>query len=416
MKNRNVILGIDGVSFKTMEDLSNKGIMPNFRELKNEFTFKLMKSSIPHISSVSWSSIITGKNPGEHGIYGFTDIIDNTYTLRYPNFNALKSKPFWQKQLDKKHVIINVPATYPAKELNGIHIAGFVALDLDKAVYPKNLIPKLRELNYEIDVDSKIAKQQSKDIFLDGLFRILEIRKKTLKFFWNEFKWDNFVGVITGTDRLGHFLWNAYEDENNLYHNRILEYFQEIDGIIGDIWHLLKEDDTFIIISDHGMERIKLNVNLNRYLEKQGFLNLSENLKNYNRIAKGSKAFILDPGRVYLNKINHFPNGTVNKNDEKVIIDELKNLFYDLKLKNKSIFKNIYEREEIYSGKMVDHAPDLVLIENEGFNLKGAIGKENIFEKEKTFTGKHNENAFLLINRDINIKEINVENVIELLE
>ena len=85
---RNIILGIDGVPYKLIDNLSDKGIMPYFKELKNNYSFNPMKSSIPHISSVSWSSIITGKNPGEHGIYGFSDIIKNTYSLKFPNFNA----------------------------------------------------------------------------------------------------------------------------------------------------------------------------------------------------------------------------------------------------------------------------------------------------------------------------------------
>ena len=104
MIKRNVILGIDGVPFELMDNLSNKGFMPNFKELKKENTFKLMKSSIPHVSSVSWSSIITGKNPGEHGIYGFSEIIKNTYSLNFPNFNALKSKPFWYREPKNRNI------------------------------------------------------------------------------------------------------------------------------------------------------------------------------------------------------------------------------------------------------------------------------------------------------------------------
>ena len=416
MTKRNIILGIDGVPFELLDNLSNQDIMPNFKDLKNEFIFKKMRSSIPHISSVSWSSIITGDNPGEHGIYGFTDIIKNTYSINYPNFNALKSKPFWHKNPEKKHVIINVPSTYPPKKLNGIHIAGFVALELEKAIYPKKYVPILKDLNYEIDVDSKLAHQQSKDIFIEELFRVLNIRKKTFQFFWNELKWDNFMPVITGSDRIGHFLWHIYEDNKDKLHERFLEYFHEIDNIIGDIRSKLKDNDTFIILSDHGMERVIQNVNVNTYLEKEGYLNLSDNLKRYNRVTKNSKAFILEPGRVYLNKKGHYPNGTILKEDENDIIEELKTLFYSLKFKNQKVIKKVYEKKEIYSGKMIDNAPDMVLVENKGFNLKGSIGKENIFDIEDTFSGKHNEDAFLFINKDTDLREPTVEDIVSLLE
>ncbi|MHA2185478.1 MAG: alkaline phosphatase family protein, partial [Promethearchaeota archaeon] len=152
MPKKNFILGIDGIPYELMNNLANKGVMPNFHDLRKKFTFTQLKSSIPHISSVSWSSIITGDNPGEHGIYGFTEIIEGTYSLRYPNFNALRSKPFWLNNLEKKQIILNVPSTYPARELNGIHVAGFVALNLKKAVYPNDILPILTNLDYQIDV------------------------------------------------------------------------------------------------------------------------------------------------------------------------------------------------------------------------------------------------------------------------
>ncbi|MFX0105922.1 MAG: alkaline phosphatase family protein [Candidatus Hodarchaeota archaeon] len=410
MKNRNIILGIDGIPFELMNSLSDKGIMPNFKELKKSFYFKEMKSSVPHISSVSWSSIITGKNPGEHGIFGFTELIEGTYSLCYPNFNALKSKAFWHQANEKKHIIINVPATYPAKSLNGVHIAGFVALDLEKAVYPKTYIPDLKQLEYIIDIDSSLAHKQSKDILFDELIRVLEIRKNTYEFFWNKLNWDNFMIVITSTDRFGHFLWNTYSDPNNKWHSRALQFFQKIDDFIGDLNDKLKENDNFIILSDHGMEETKQNMNLNTYLEQEGFLILSEKHKNYNRITKGSKAFVLDPGRVYLNKKGRYPNGSISKIEEKEIIEELKKIFYDLKYQNQNVIKKIYEKKDIYIGKYIDKAPDLVVLENPGFNPKGAIGKKSIFEDDN-FSGMHNDSAFLFVNKNINLKTPKVQDV-----
>jgi len=68
-----------------------------------------MASSIPEISSVAWSPIITGANPGEHGIYGFTDVAPDSYRLSFPNFNNLQVPPFWMDKSYGKSVIINVP-------------------------------------------------------------------------------------------------------------------------------------------------------------------------------------------------------------------------------------------------------------------------------------------------------------------
>ena len=128
MMKRIVIIGLDGVPFEMIESLAHTGIMPNTNQLIENSTFKKMESSIPEISSVAWSSIITGKNPAEHGIYGFTDLFENSYTMRFPNFNDLKAEPFWNT-LAAPSIIVNVPSTYPVREMNGIHISGFVSID-----------------------------------------------------------------------------------------------------------------------------------------------------------------------------------------------------------------------------------------------------------------------------------------------
>ncbi|MHA1275023.1 MAG: alkaline phosphatase family protein [Promethearchaeota archaeon] len=407
-----ILLGIDGVPFELMKDLAKKDIMPNFKELCTLYTFKPLKSSIPPVSSISWSSIITGCNPGEHGIYGFSSFIPNTYTLSFPNFNALKKPAFWHKFSDKKCAILNVPSTYPVKELNGVHISGFISLDLEKAVYPKKYLPFLKSIDYEIDVDSSLAHKQSKEKFLDELFKVLDIRFKMFKYFWKENKWDIFMPVITGSDRLGHFLWKSYENNKDQYYNRFLEYFEKIDEIIGFFSKKIDNRDVFIILSDHGMENIFKNVNINTYLEEEGVLKLSSNLKKYNRVMKGSKAFVLDPGRVYLNKKGVFPNGTISKEEEKETIEELEKILYELRYKKQKVVKKIYNKNDIYHGDMIKNAPDLVIMENKGFNIKASIGKEKIFEEENIFSGKHNDQAFILINQSISIEHPSVENIL----
>ncbi len=414
MNPRTVIIGIDGVPFELMDDLSDKGVMPSFNELKKQGTFLKMRSSIPHISSVSWSSIITGKNPAEHGIFGFTDLVDNTYTLSFSNFNTLKEDPFWIKN-DHKNVIINVPMTYPSKPMNGVHVAGFVALDLKDSVSPKAYLPLLEKLNYIIDVDSGLA-HDSKDLFIKQLFETLEIRKKLYEQLWENVKWDVFMFVVTGSDRLGHFMWDAYEEEDHKYHKDFLRYFTEVDKIINDIVSKMDPEDKLIILSDHGMERIKTNVNLNMFLKQENILKLKDTEKNYNKIDDGTKAFAMDPGRIYINLEGKYPRGSVRPEDKEKIIEQLIEIFSKLEYGGKKVIKKIYRKEEIYEGKYLESAPDLILVENPGFRLKGKIDAAHLFEDE-VFTGKHTlENSFLYFkNINIDIKNPTVEDVIKLI-
>jgi predicted AlkP superfamily phosphohydrolase/phosphomutase len=372
-----------------------------------------MESTIPEISSASWSSIITGKNPGEHGIYGFTELIDGTYTMSFPNFNNLKAPPFWKKD-NKKYVIINVPSTYPAQEINGFLVSGFVALDLEKAVFPSLYIPTLQEMKYQIDVDSNKA-HKSISLFLTDLFKTLETRINLYRYLWEKIQWNLFMLVFTGTDRIGHFLWNAYENSTHQYHNKFLKYFQKIDDAIGEIKSKITAQDSLIILSDHGMEKIHTNVNINTYLEQNNLLTLNDTTpKKYKNISEKTKAFAMEPARIYINKKGRYPRGLIHKNQQLDVINELKEVFNLLKQNGNPIIRKIYTKDEIYHGKYLERAPDMVLLPQSGYCLRGNIGKKDLFEQPEIITGSHTQpDAFLYVKNKENTNIVPVHPTVE---
>ncbi|MEW6095977.1 MAG: alkaline phosphatase family protein [bacterium] len=400
MKNnkRVIIIGLDGIPFELVKALSETEVMPNTKEIISQGILKRMESSIPEISSVAWSSIITGKNPAEHGIFGFTELHPNSYELRFPNFNDLKSSPFWDL-IEGKSIIINVPATYPVKEINGVLISGFVSIDLEKSVYPKFLIPKLQELEYRLDVDSMKA-HESLGLFLEDLDKTLKARIQTYRYLWRYTDWQVFMLVFTGTDRLMHFLWQAYENSSNPYHRDFLDHLHKIDEVIGEIAIELSDEDLLIILSDHGFERLDKEVYVNYPLKSEGFLKLKKSSSQsfLSKIDYSTKAFALDPGRIYINLKGKYPNGSVSLEDREKVIRDLEELFNSLEIENNKVIKGIYRKEQIYSGTFMDKAPDLVLVADCGFNLKGKLDDNtNLFDKG-IFEGKHTkDNAFLLI-------------------
>ncbi|MCD6479896.1 alkaline phosphatase family protein [Candidatus Bathyarchaeota archaeon] len=398
---RGAIIGLDGVPYGLVEDLAHRGVMPNFRELLDEGVLKPMRSSIPAVSAVSWSSMMTGANPGVHGVYGYTEFLPGTYVVAYHSSRWLKAPPFWRRDPSKRYIIINLPATYPAGEVNGVLISGFVAPDLERAVYPRQLLEELRELNYKVDVDYVRASSSPLLLFKE-LAETLKTRVEVCRRLVERLKWDILVFVITGTDRLEHFLWDAYMDEGHEWHGEFLEYFRHVDEAIGEVVNLLGEDDALMIISDHGMEHLEVNVNLNRLLEDWGYLKLErEPKRSYNAIRRGTKAFALDPSRVYLNRVGRYPRGSVEKSDEERLLEELTELFRGLTWRGRRVIRRVYRREELYHGDAVDKAPDLVLVPEEGFNLRAGLFREEVFEREEGLSGKHTEWDALLYVRGV---------------
>lgn len=392
--NKIIIIGLDGVPFELLRDLSDREVMPNTKKILNQGILKKMTSSIPDVSSVAWSSIITGKNSAQHGIFGFTDLQPHTYRLYFPNFSNLQSSPFWDK-LSRKSVIMNVPSTYPVKPMNGVCISGFVSIDFEKSVYPVSLVPKLKELEYRLDVNSELA-HTSLELFLEDMDKTLQARIQAYRYLWESQDWQVFMFVFTETDRLMHFLWNAYEESSHKHHKDFLDHFHKIDETIGEINARINEKDLFILLSDHGFERLNKDIYINSILKKYGFLKFNQPVKLEN-VDYTTKAFALDPARIYINSRNKYPQGSVDANDEEKLLKDLEDLFDSIEIDNNKVIKRIYRKEEIYSGQLMDIAPDLVLVGNQGFNLKAKIDVDTLFDRG-IFTGQHKqENACLFI-------------------
>jgi predicted AlkP superfamily phosphohydrolase/phosphomutase len=370
--------------------------MPNTARIINDGVLRKMASSVPDISCVAWSTIMTGKNPGDHGIYGFMNLAPGTYEFTFPNFTDLKCSPFWDVMKDKKCAIINMPATYPARRMNGVMISGFVAIELAKAVYPPELLPELREMDYRIDVDAAKGHREM-DAFIADLGRTLESRIKAYRHLWEREEWDIFCLVFTGTDRLGHFLFEAFENEDHPYHGKFRDHFRRIDEIIGELHDKTAEDDLFIMLSDHGFGKIDKEVNVNHFLHRQGFLKLNApSPDSFNGVAEGSLAFALDPARIYVNLEGRYPRGRVKADDRKKVVDDVATAFRELEADGKRVVKRICTRDEIYSGPFTDMAPDIVIMPHAGFDLKARLTAGQLTSKG-VFTGMHTyDNAFLL--------------------
>lgn len=409
---RVVIFGIDGVPYSMMRDLAKADVMPNFKDLISSGSFKPMRSSIPDVSSVSWSSIITGKNPGEHGVFGFTDMIPGTYTLSFPNFKSLRAEPFWEWDSRKrKCIIINVPFTYPARPMNGFMVSGFVALDLERAVYPQTYLNYLRSINYQVDVDASKGEKSMRS-FLSDLNNVLDARAQLMRHLWTEKKWDTMMFVVTGSDRIGHLLWDAYEDEDHRYHKDFLDFFRHVDARLGEVINKMRGDDHLVMMSDHGMESTQVKVNLNTFLVSTGYMKIKgEQSGNFRNIKEGSVAFSMDPGRIYLNMKDKYPRGVVTEDEKEDLVYDITADLSRVRYDGQNIFSSFHFRDDIYSGPYTKNAPDIVAVPSSGFSLQSNTTPKPPFETDR-LKGKHTPEAFVFADVDVIPEDPSVEDVV----
>ncbi len=383
-ESRACLIGLDGVPYELLRALSSDGVMPAMQRLIERGCLQRMKASLPEVSSVSWTSFMTGTNPGNHGIFGFTDLHDHSYRIRFPNFLEVKFPTLWDRLGTRglKSIVINQPSTYPAKGIAGALVSGFVAVELAKAVYPLSHLAPLDKMGYEIDIDTQRARQDREYLWV-ALDSTLETGRKAFEYFWQQ-EWQFFEFVVTGTDRLHHYAWDALADSSHRDHARFLDYYRKVDGLIDQISKEYEKIagglEGFFLLSDHGFTGIVQEVYLNSWLEKTGYLRFdAPQHRKLSDLAPGTRAFALDPNRIYLNTRTRFPRGIVDKADTVHLKSEIAAALKELEYDGHKVVRDVFDAEDIYSGPLTPKGPDLIVLANNGFDMKGSLEKQEVF-------------------------------------
>ena len=394
-KKRTLVIGLDGVPHSLLTRFVEDGTMPNVARLVPLGHLSRMKVTLPEISAVSWPSFMTGANPGTHGIFGFVDFKPDSYDVRFPNFRDLRAPTIWDElgRRKKRSIVINQPSTYPAREIPGVLVSGFVAISLKKAVWPIRYLSDLESINYKVDVDTARARTDH-EYLIDDLDYTLRSRLRVVEHFWRE-DWDYFEVVVTGTDRIQHYIWDALEDPSHVFHEAFIDYYRKVDEFVGKLIDMFgdvsgrQDGEGLFLLSDHGFCGIIQEVRINRWLAENGFLSFeTENPSSLEDISSESKAFALDPGRIYLNRKDRFPRGSVDAVSARSILDEIKSGLAELRYDGEPVIERIFEREEAYSGPETPRGPDLLPVGNHGFDLKGTVKERDVFGRTN-LTGMH---------------------------
>ena len=160
-----------------------------------------------------------------------------------------------------------------------------------------------------------------------------EIDSEKEKIFWNEFKKFEdgiFAFVFDTSDRLQHMFWQSNK-------KIIEEYLIEKDKMIGKIIDKIDEKTHLIILSDHGFTEYNYSINVNKWLEKEGYLKTKSAKAKYpfeNIDWKKTKAYSVGFNSIYLNLEGREREGIVKKSEKEKLIKEIKTKLENLKHKS----------------------------------------------------------------------------------
>lgn len=372
--------------------------MPALKTLLKKSLWGEMESTLPPITCPAWASMVTSKNPGRLGIYGFRNRRDHSYTkLSIAVSYSVKEKSIWDiiAKQDKKSIAIAVPPAYPPKEINGISIGCFLTPDTDSDfTYPKAIKEEIKKNVGEYIIDVRNFRTDDKDKLLEEIYDLSENRFKVAEYLMQEKPWDFFMFVDMGPDRFHHGFWKYFDPshnkykKNNQYESAMKDYYKFIDKKIKSIIEKLDNDTTLYIVSDHGAKKIDGCFCINEWLIKKGYLTLKKYPKKITKLSPDminwGKTYAWGEGgyygRIFFNVNNREPKGIIDKKDYKRFREKLKKELKAIKYKKSDAEKTVVlSPEEIYPESR-GVAPDLFVFFGDLYwRSVGSVGFNDIY-------------------------------------
>lgn len=379
--------------------------LPTFRHLMDNGAYGPLTSSIPCITVPAWSSMLSSKDPGVLGFYGFRNRADYSYDkMSIATGAAVREKRVWDYlgEAGKQSIVVGVPQTYPIKPINGYLISSFLTPTVQKQyTHP-------HELRYEIDrilegreyeVDVRNFRTEDKDNLLQQIYEMTEKRFKVLNYLIREKPWDFFMFVEMGVDRIHHGFWKYHDPEHrqhepgNKYEYAIKEYYQYLDRAIAGLLEAVDDNTVVMVISDHGAKRMEGGFCLNQWLHQEGYLVFKDELPTEHLVpfeklavdwekttAWGAGGYY---GRLWLNVQGREPQGLIPQGDyEKVRTEIIEKLESMVDPEGQPLNTICYKPEDIY--REVRNVPSdlLIYFGNLHWRSVGSLGHGGIYTFE----------------------------------
>ncbi|MFO7967353.1 MAG: alkaline phosphatase family protein [Archaeoglobaceae archaeon] len=283
-----VVIGLDGATWNLIEPWAREGKLPNFQRLMENGSWGTLKSVVPISTAPSWKCYSTGKNPGKLGAYFWYNFDRERKKIKMVNSTSFKSKEIWDYLSEEgyKCGVINMPTTYPPKQVNGFMISGFNALDNLDYTYPKDLKEELvRKYGYKVNPDHALRLNlllgrdealKERDKGIAEIKEMIKTRFKVARDLWDSEGLDFLHLTIFYIDNVQHYLWGAMDEEDPVYGRVLPEIWELIDQEIGEFLQHLDEDTIVFIMSDHGFDRLKARFKFNQWLYDKSYLKLKE--------------------------------------------------------------------------------------------------------------------------------------------
>jgi predicted AlkP superfamily phosphohydrolase/phosphomutase len=372
--------------------------LPNLRRLMDDGIYGELTSSVPAITVPAWASMLSSKDPGQLGFYGFRNRADHSYErMSIATANMIKADRVWDilSRAGKQVVVHGVPQTFPVKPVNGCLISSFLTPSTQSQyTYPAELKHEIRQVvggEYMLDVPN--FRTEDKGHLLAQIYAMADQHHKLVKHLMTTKPWDFFMHVDMGVDRIHHGFWKYFDERHplyeagNPYENAIHDYYVHLDGQIGERLALLDDDTAVLVVSDHGGQPMMGGICFNEWLKQEGYLALEYQPEGVVPLEKcevdWSKTKAWGSGgyyaRLFLNVKGREPEGIIDPADYEKVRDELAERIAAITdPEGNNIGSVAFKPQEIYK-EVNNIAPDLIVyFGNLSWRSVGSLGLNRI--------------------------------------
>jgi predicted AlkP superfamily phosphohydrolase/phosphomutase len=421
-KEKIFVIGLDGATNDLIKPWADEGLLPNLARFMQDGVHGDLTSIIHPLTAPAWTSFMTGKNPGKHGVFDFITRKNNAYEMRLVDATIRDQNTLW-KILSEENLrvgVMNIPLNYPPQEVNGWLISWMDAPGMDGTfTYPESLAREIKDNvgEYIMTVSFHVSLEE----YIKQINHMIENRSEVTRYLMDAHPWDFMITLFSATDYVQHAFWKymdtthpGYTEEGaRKFGSVIRDVYRKIDEHLGLILEKLDDSTKVFIMSDHGAGPLRKVVNLNKWLEINGYLTFKGGEKGtegiQGRFRKGllslftalkrnlpdsikaslkrnmpelrdkvesylfassidwqkTRAFSMGAyGNICLNVRGREPEGIVGAEAEcESLLGEISDKLLELKNPDtgERVVEKVHRREELYNGRFTDWAPDLII-------------------------------------------------------
>jgi predicted AlkP superfamily phosphohydrolase/phosphomutase len=288
---RVLIVGLDGATFDLMLPWIDEGHLPNLARILRSGAKSPLESTIPPITPCAWSSFMTGKNPGKHGLFDFIEP-HGKHGFRFTNASFREGETLWGclSRYGRRVGVVNVPMTFPPEPVNGFLISGLdTPHELSPFMYPVEIRSELKQAGIRYRIDQQHLGNMRTDARrraqLTDIRESEQARTAALQHLSEERPCDFRMIVYGSTDQVQHHFWHFMDPAHDKHDpagaaefgDAIRNTYAHVDEQLGVLLDECDDDTIVMVMSDHGfgpMSNVRLR--LNQILADSGLLKFEE--------------------------------------------------------------------------------------------------------------------------------------------